>query len=170
MATRHNQGGASAPSTPQQPGLPAFIVYDHVPEGCFPHLVQRDECSPHARPGETVIIDPEAGDYRKGELYLIEWLSGVDRRQLAQISPVPSWMTILTKDRQPSTEPHYYIAGTKPQQPISLSGKPSGPPILFHDGPYSTVEIEKRAKGRVIGLLHSTFEEPKRIAGSERRA
>jgi len=163
-------------TTPQQPDLRPFIVYDRVPRGCFAYLVERDDCAPLIRPGDTVIIDPGQRDPRSGDLFLIQWLSGRQSKAIVEIWPMTKRARILTPEGQTDERPHWMIGGTKRERMVTASGHPildtrTGEPLLparWADGPYDCAGVAERMKGRVVGILEASFEEPKRITGEVR--
>lgn len=127
--------------TPQQPGLRSFIVYDELPAGCLPFLVETDDVEPHIRCGEYAIVDPTDRDPVAGELFLWQWSSGAHSIvETMQLANWPGWM----------------VGGTKVRELVTLSGKSVGRPIRWMDGPWPESVVEERLIGRVVGIfLHN---------------
>ena len=137
-----------------------------MPAGCIAYPVTKDDLGPHLRPGEFAIIDPGDRDPARGELYLVAWDSrtrnpdGSERLALAQAyqrehecdgEPFTAWWVGSIRNRY------------SPETTARLLAERRWDLLGWSNGPYRPGILEQQIRGRIIGVLASAFEEPKRI-------
>jgi len=149
---------------PPQPGLRSFIVYDELPANCIAYEAPNDDTEPHIGDGEFAVIDTEDRALINGELYLIEWKSGIrdDRRQLVLLTARPGRYGKKNADGSWShTEweecSMWFLGGYKRRQFRTSGGECVGPPLRWVDGPYDDDGVLDRMIGRVVGIYQPNF-------------
>ena len=146
--------------------LRALLAYDELPPGCIAHPVTEDDLSPHLRPGEFAIVDPADREPVRGELFLVAWDSrtlnpdGSERLALVQAfqrnhecngKPFTAWWVGSMRNR------------LSPEATTRLVAEGRWDRLGWSNGPYCDGILERQIRGRVVGVLVSAFEEPKRI-------
>lgn len=151
--------------TPTQPGLPSFIVYDHIPEGCIVFEVPDNESLPHVRAGEFVVIDPEDRDPAEGELFVITWKSDIEQRW--KIVQMEARFGSYGRGADPSEyEDRYrwFIGAVAPQRMMNLAGELAGPAQRWADGPYDDCYCREICHGKIVGIYKPDFRKQLREA------
>lgn len=139
----------TTPAPAQQPGLPAFVVYDRLPEGCVAYPVTNDDHLPLLRAGEIVIVDPEDREPQNGEFFVVDW-GGLHSRP----------KVIETYNHKPGR----WSAGAR-HRGWNAAALGWGNIGDFVGDAYLVPEhLSARIKGKVVGILEPMFAEPKRLA------
>lgn len=142
----------------------ALLVYDALPAGCIVKPVKDGGLAPHLRPGEFAIVDTTDCDPIHGELFFVAWMGrqaadGSENGDLAQAyrrelnSDGSAWWVgsirrqMSAEDRARAIEAHDWSA------------------LGWSNGPYKDGVLERQIRGRVIGILAPSFEEPRRLTG-----
>ncbi len=146
----YNTGGPGR-STPPQPGLRPFIIYDTLPDGMATHFVTDGRNEPMLRSGEVLVIDPSDCDPMHGELFAVQWKSG----------KLPSVELTTWLDRKDC----WAIGGIQPAFVAERAGATAIPACYVGDYGYRTEYMREVILGRVIGILEPSFSEPLRIGG-----
>jgi hypothetical protein len=143
----------------QQPGLRSFIVYDELPAGHVAHVLRGGEADPHIMPGEVAVIDPAQREPAERELFLIQFQArrpeeaDRHRRIVEARQDFGGWM----------------VAAVAGQAVINLAtGRPleGRDRVRLWDGPYPADYLANMLLGSVVGILKTTFEEPRRAASA----
>jgi hypothetical protein len=155
----------------QQPSLRSFIVCERLPQGCVAYPVTDGQNEPHLRPGDLAIIDPTDRQPAVGELFVIEWQSG-------GTDIVETWTTALRAGSGPHGEMIdtvcWKVGGAcRPRSYDEMiawleAGRCGG----WVDGPFATEGpragvLEKKLRGRVVGILKPEFSEALRLSSPE---
>lgn len=162
----HRRSGTTEIGVVPVEGLRALFAFDAVPAGCIVVPVTEDDLAPHLRPGEFAIVDTEDREPISGELFLVAWMVGLDRdgrerTALCQAEWRPSaspdgrdqsaWRVgSLRRRRTPEERERLVEAGRYDE-------------LGWSNGPYKPGMLEQQVRGRVVGILAPTFEEPKRL-------
>ncbi|WP_311274809.1 hypothetical protein [Methylobacterium sp. WCS2018Hpa-22] len=144
--------------------LRALLVYDALPNGCIAKPVKDGGLAPHLHPGEFAIVDTTDCDPVHGELYFVAWMgraaaNGSEDGDLAQ-----------AYRRELNSDGTAWWVGSMRRQ---ISAEDRARAIANHDwsafgwsnGPYKEGALERQIRGRVIGILAPSFEEPRRLTG-----
>ncbi|WP_298090043.1 S24/S26 family peptidase [uncultured Sphingomonas sp.] len=142
-------------STPQQPGLRSFIIYDDLPAGCIAFQVPDDSSAPHLHAGEFVVIDPADRDPAEGELFAITWKSNI--QQDWQIVQMDLREGRYGRNGMMRNDTMWFVGAPAPQAMMSLAGRPVGPALRRCSGPYDDDYLRDIAHGRIIGLFQSPY-------------
>lgn len=145
-------------TTPMQPDLKAFIVFDRPPAGCIPFVVNNDDTAPLLRLGDIALVDTTDRDLAPdlfavrsldGSVALRElWPMSVDFHLNGTVEPGRGWF--LAAYNRPRSEAEWRAAFDRGSR---ISGG-------FADGPYSETgrsasALSARIVGRVIGILQT---------------
>lgn len=145
--------------------LRALLVYDALPAGCIAKPVKDGGLAPHLRPGEFAIVDTTDCDPTHGELYFVAWMGscaadGSEAGDLAQAyrrdlnRDGTAWWVGSMQRPKPSAEA---VARAIAVGDYSAFG--------WSNGPYKDGVLERQIRGRVIGILAPSYEEPRRLTG-----
>lgn len=137
--------------SPQQPGLRSFIVYDRVPAGLAAFPITDDRNAPHLRVGDFVVVDPADNEPCDGELFVTEWRSSPGQQRVNETFTAPGLNVWAVG---PVAQPAWVKEAV-------ADGAP--PATRWCDFGYSAETLRKCLKGRVIGLLQSTYAEPTEV-------
>lgn len=139
--------------TARQIGPAPYIVYDHLPQGCFAFEVANNECEPLVHRGEYAVIDPNDREPEIGSLFLRRFQSSdrlaiveMVRSPFMELAPTPRGSVLLVSHRRPrSVEERtaWLEAG-------EMGGWADGPFKI--DGPLAAY-LGTTIIGKVIGLL-----------------
>jgi hypothetical protein len=152
---------------PQQPDLRAFIVYDHVPVGCTPHLITNNDTAPLLHPGDVVLIDT-ADRQPAPELFLIRWATGA----LNLVQLYSRELDLLEPDRSTKRAKVWFCAAfNRPRTQAAWKACfDKGYAVGMSDGPYraegpGSEYLPSKLVGRVVGILQAANAEPLRQIG-----
>ena len=148
--------------------LRALLAYDELPPGCIAHPVTEDDLSPHLRPGEFAIINPADCEPAHGELFLVAWMGqpGPDGRERTALCQA-YWRSDTTPDGRDQSS--WWVGSMRQYRTRELiehliqAGRLDE--LGWSNGPYGDGVLEQQLRGRVVGVLVSAFEEPKRLSG-----
>ena len=178
MASKSNEGGASALPNPMQPELRAFIVYNQLPAGCIAFPITTDNSEPHLRKGDIAVVDTREREGVEHELFVIEW--GRNAPCGPERCVVELWTKEYTRPGGAKALGWWAGAYNRPRTREAFMAQKSGGIITgVIDGPYAHRDFPHPGDpnadyltslliGRVVGILEPTFEEPKRITGGVR--
>lgn len=154
---------------PQQPDLRAFIVHDRLPAGCIAYPVTDEKNAPHLRPGDIAIVDPSDCLPSTGELFVIEWQSGGtdivetwSQTMKAACGPKGKVIDTVCWKVAASARSRSYADTVDRLRRGGFVGWVDGP--YPTEGPYAGA-LNRKLRGRVIGILEPAFAEPLRQIG-----
>ena len=137
---------------PLQPELRAYVSFDRLPPNCIAFVVQNEESFPHLRPGEIAIVDTEQRDPVRNELFLVEY--GRSSRPCRCVAEL--W---TRQHRNSDGEFTGWWSGAYARRREAVFGR-----RIACDGPLLEQDMKDVVLGRVVGILESIIEEPKRLA------
>ncbi|WP_230629336.1 S24/S26 family peptidase [Sphingomonas sp. Leaf37] len=157
----------------QQPTLRSFIVYDRLPAGCLAYPVTDEANAPHLRPGDIAIIDTADREPANGDLFVIDWQSGGS-------DIVETWSQRMQAGCGPNREiidtVCWKVAGSNRARTAAgvMERMRAGRLVGWVDGPYATEGpnagvLNRKLRGRVVGILQPAAAEPLRLISSEGR-
>lgn len=143
-------------TTPMQPELRPFIVYDEVPPGCATFFVSDDRTAPLLRPGDVVIFDRQDHEPADGELFVIQHDRG--DREISQVVCRSGRYGIGADGKHLWSEAWWTAAFSRPRSfQEGLHWGRSGRVIPMGDGPYAGEDgaayLREKLQGRIIGIL-----------------
>lgn len=132
--------------------LRALLLLAELPPGCILHPITDARSAPHLRPGEFAIIDMDDCEPQHGELFLIAYHSPLEESgEVRRV--IQTWnraVRVLPEGGSTVIEAFRWFAVAYDRSSTV-------------EGPYKPGGIERALIGRVIGILASDREEPRRL-------
>lgn len=159
---------AHSPQSVASGELRALFVYDAVPPGCIVHPVTEDDLAPHLRPAEFAIVDTTDRDPIHGELFLVAWMGNPDADGRERRALVQARLQAVSDISGAAYEQPLWSVGSirrhRSRDEIDrLLRERRYDELGWTNGPYRPGMLEQQIRGRVVGVLASLVEEPKRL-------